>query len=95
MTSMPGVVARGEVNELPGQPPELIGADREKFSRRHPAELLLFDGSAASFPAALRNLAAYRPVLMRSEELAAGSVVLHVWLIRLGVYYHPPVQRVF
>jgi hypothetical protein len=89
-----GVVARGELNELPSQPPELISADRAKLSRRRPAELLLFGTSAASFPAALRSLAAYRPVLMRSEELVAGSVVLHVWLIRLGVYYHSPVQRV-
>jgi hypothetical protein len=90
-----GVVARGQVNELPGQPPELIKTDRQKLSRRRPAELLLFGSSAASFPAALGNLAAYRPVLMRSEELRAGRVVLHVWLIRLGVYYHPPTQRVF
>jgi 4-amino-4-deoxy-L-arabinose transferase-like glycosyltransferase len=90
-----GVVARGEVNLLPGQPPELIRADRAKFSRRRPAELLLFGSSAASFPAALRNLAGYRPTLMRSGELRAGPVLLHVWLIRLGVYYDPPMQRVF
>jgi hypothetical protein len=90
-----GVVARGEVNLLPGQPPELIRADRQKFNRRRPAELLLFGSSAASFPAALRNLAAYRPALMRSEELRAGPVLLHVWLIRLGVYYHPPMPRAF
>jgi hypothetical protein len=87
-----GVVARGEINELQSQPPQLTRADQGKLSRRRPAELLLFASSAASFPAALRNLAAYRPVLMRSEELGAGPVVLHAWLIRLGVYYHPPVH---
>jgi hypothetical protein len=85
-----GVVARGKLNELQGQPPNLSKADRAKLSLRRPAELLLFDSSAASFPAALRNLAAYRPVLLRSEELSAGRVVLHAWLIRLGVYYHSP-----
>ena len=52
--------------------------------------MLLFARSAASFPAAFKKLAAYRPALVRSEELRAGSEVLHAWLIRLGVYYHPP-----
>ncbi|HUB37475.1 MAG TPA: glycosyltransferase family 39 protein [Streptosporangiaceae bacterium] len=85
-----GVVARGEINELQSQPPQLTTADQAKLGRRRPAELLLFDSSAASFPTALRNLAAYRPVLMRSGEFGAGPVVLHAWLIRLGVYYHPP-----
>jgi len=85
-----GVAARGHVNSLQSQPPKLTRADRAKLSERRPAELLLFDSSAASFPAALRKLAAYRPVLMRSEEFASGPVVLHAWLIRLGVYYHPP-----
>jgi hypothetical protein len=85
-----GVVARGEVNELPGRPPELTKADRAKLSRRRPAEMLLFDSSAASFPSALRNLAAYRPVVMRSEEFRAGPVVLQAWLIRLGIYSDRP-----
>jgi hypothetical protein len=85
-----GTVARGPINELHNQPPKLTATDRAKLSRRRPAELLLFARSAASFPAALRNLAAYRPVLMRSEEFRAGPLVLHAWLIRLGVYYQPP-----
>ena len=27
---------------------------------------------------------------MRTGALRAGPLVLHVWLIRLGVYYHHP-----
>jgi hypothetical protein len=84
------VVARGQINDLNSPPPYLSSDDRSKIARRRPAEVLLFARSAASFPAAFKKLAAYRPVLMRSEELRAGSEVLHAWLIRLGVYYHPP-----
>ena len=39
---------------------------------------------------ALRQLAAFRPALVRAGVLRAGPLVLHVWLIRLGAYYHPP-----
>jgi hypothetical protein len=60
--------------------------------RRAP-ELLLFDIPAGSFPRALRELAAFRPTLVRAAELRAGSLVLHVWLVRLGIYYHPPRRR--
>ena len=85
-----GVAERGAVNSLSSQPPDLSKLDRVMLRRRRPAELLLFDSSAASFPAALSNLATFRPVLIRSEVLRAGRVILHVWLIRLGAYYHPP-----
>ena len=51
--------------------------------------MLLFDTSAASFPRALRELGAFRPTLARAGELRAGPLVLHVWLIQLGTYYHP------
>lgn len=75
---------------LPSPPPNLIAKDRWKLKTRRPAELLLFDSSAASFPTALRELAAYHPTLLRTGELRAGRLVLHVWLLRLGIYYHPP-----
>jgi hypothetical protein len=79
----------GLFNTLPTSPPALSRADRGMLRARRPAELLLYNTSAASFPAALRNLAAYhfRPALMRTTVLRAGQLVLHVWLIRLGVYY--------
>jgi hypothetical protein len=76
-------------NNLPSGPPDLTGSDRRKLRRRRPAELLLFDYSAASFPTALRRLAVFRPTLARAGELRAGDQVLHVWLIRLGIYYRP------
>jgi hypothetical protein len=77
-------------NKLHGSSPNLTQSDRQKLTSRRPAELLLVGKSAASFPAALHHLSAFRPALMRAGELRAGPLVLHVWLIRLGAYYHPP-----
>ena len=77
-------------NKLHSSSPHLTQSDRQKLRSRRPAELLLVGNSAASFPTALRHLSAYRPALMRAGELRAGPLVLHVWLIRLGAYYHPP-----
>jgi hypothetical protein len=77
-------------NRLPSSSPDLTRRDRQKLRSRRPAELLLLGRSAASFPKALRALAAFRPALARAGELRAGPLVVHVWLIRLGVYYHPP-----
>jgi hypothetical protein len=77
-------------NTLPSTPPDLTVADRAMLSSRRPAEVLLFNTSAASFPAALRNLGRFHPFLVRATVLRSGPLVLHVWLIRLGSYYHPP-----
>jgi hypothetical protein len=65
----------------------LTHVDRHELSIRRPAELLLYGNSAAPFPEAVRELHHYRPTLMRAGVLRAGPVALHVWLIRLGVYY--------
>ena len=80
-------------NKLHSSSPQLTQSDRQKLRSRRPAELLLVGRSAASFPTALRHLSAFRPSLMRAGELRAGPLVLHVWLVRLGVYYHPPAHR--
>lgn len=77
-------------NSLPQGPPHLTQGDRRLLDERRPAEILLLDSSAASFPAALRSLADYRPVLIRSAVLRSKPLVLHVWLIRLDRYYHEP-----
>lgn len=79
-------------NRLRGSSPNLTGRDRDKLQARRPAELLLLGSSAAPFPAALHALAAFRPALTRAGELRAGRLVLHVWVIRLGIYYRPPVR---
>ncbi len=79
-------------NKLHSSSPQLTQSDRRKLMSRRPAELLLAGNSAASFPTALRQLSAFRPALMRAGELRAGPLVLHVWLIRLGTYYHPPAR---
>ena len=80
----------GKFNTLPSNPPDLTAADRAMLRARRPAELLLYDTSAASFPTALRNLGHFQPTLVRTTVLRSGSLVLHVWLIRLGRYYHRP-----
>jgi hypothetical protein len=77
----------GKFNTLPSNPPDLTAADRAMLRGRRPAEVLLYDTSAASFPAALRNLAHFQPTLVRATVLRSGSLILHVWLIRLGRYY--------
>lgn len=78
----------GKFNTLPSNPPDLTAADRAMLRTRRPAEVLLYDTSAASFPAALRNLSHFGPTLMRTTVLRSGPLVLHVWLIRLGRYYN-------
>jgi MFS family permease len=80
-------------NKLRSSSPDLTQSDRQKLTSRRPAELLLVGKSAASFPTALHHLSAFRPALMRAGELRAGPLVLHVWLIRLGAYYHPPARN--
>jgi hypothetical protein len=79
-------------NRLPGVTPRLTAAARSRLRNRRPAELLLLGRSAAPFPWALRSLAAFRPTLLRAAELRSGPLVLHVCLLRLGRYYHPPTR---
>ncbi len=83
----------GKFNTLPSNPPDLTAQDRRKLAARRPPELLLFDTSAAWFRTALHELAGYQPTLARAGELRAGPQVLHVWLLRLGIYDHPPANR--
>jgi hypothetical protein len=64
--------------------------DRKMLALRRPGELLLFDASPVRIATALRELAPVRPTLIRAATLRSGSVVLHVWLIRLGRYYGHP-----
>ncbi len=78
----------GLFNSLKSDPGDLTAADLNMLEQRQPAEMLLFARSAASFPAALRELHAFRPDLMRTATLRSGSAILHVWLVRLGRYFH-------
>lgn len=66
--------------------------DRQLIERRRPAQLMLVGSSAASFPTALRHLTVFRPVLTHTGELRAGPLILHVWIVRLGIYYRPPAR---
>jgi hypothetical protein len=78
----------GIFNTLPSNPPDLTAAGRAMLRARRPAEVLLYGTSAASFPTALRNLSRFEPTLVRTTLLRSGSLVLHVWLIRLERYYN-------
>jgi 4-amino-4-deoxy-L-arabinose transferase-like glycosyltransferase len=82
----------GIFNTLPSNPPDFTSADRAMLRARRPAELLLYDTSAASFPTVLRNLGHFRPTLVRATVLRSGPLILHVWLIRLGKYYRSPAR---
>jgi hypothetical protein len=88
-----GGMYHGWFNTLKSNPPDLTAADRAMLRQRRPAEVLLYDTSAASFPAALRNLGPFQPALVRATVLRSGPLDLHVWLIRLGKYYRPPAAR--
>ncbi len=80
---------RGWFNSVPSSPPGFTAADRRKLEMRRAPELLLIDSTVVSFPRVLRELAAFRPTLVRAAELRAGGLVLHAWLIRLRVYDRP------
>jgi hypothetical protein len=77
-------------NSLSSHTASLPRKDRRMIRARRPAQMLLLGNSAAKFPAAVRKLAAFRPTLVRAGELRAGPLGMHVWLLRLGAYYHPP-----
>jgi hypothetical protein len=77
-------------NSLTSKLPALSAHDVQELVIRKPAEILLLDSSAGRFREAVDNLAAYRPLALRSATLRSGPLVLHVLLIRLRVFYHPP-----
>jgi hypothetical protein len=80
------------LNTLSSHSARLHGTDRQMIRGRRPAEMLLLGDSAAPFHAAVRKLAVFRPTVVHSGELRAGPLVMRVWLVRLGVYYHPPAR---
>src|SRR5262249_41042640 len=82
-------IYHGDFNSLQSMLP-LTPYDRQKLKLRRPAELLIYGNSATPYPAALRELRHYRPTLMRAGVLHAGPLALHLWLIRLGLFYGAP-----
>jgi len=76
-------------NSLASHTVQLSGEDRRMIRDRRPAEMLLLGDTAEPFPVAVRALARFRPSLVRAGELRAGPLVMRVWLVRLGAYYHP------
>jgi hypothetical protein len=78
-------------NSLVSHSTQLRGKDRRMIRGRRPAEILLLGDSAAPFNVAVRRLASFRPSLVHAGELRAGPLVMRVWLVRLGAYYHPAI----
>jgi len=79
------------VNTLARHSAQLTVKSRQLIRARRPAEMLLLGDTTAPFQAAVRRLAPFRPSLVRAGELRAGPLVMRVWLVRLGAYYHPVV----
>jgi hypothetical protein len=79
-------------NSLPSHSSRLNGEDRQRISGRRPAEILLVGYSTAPFHAAVHRLAPYRPFVVHAGDLRVGPLVMRVWLVRLGAYYHPPAR---
>jgi hypothetical protein len=79
-------------NSLRSKSSRLGPADRQWIEQRRPAEMLFLSNSARPFPKALRQLAAFQPIRTRAGSLRAGPLTLHVWVIRLGAYYHSPTR---
>jgi len=77
-------------NSLASRTTHIWPADLRQIRNRRPAEMLLLGDPAEPFPVAVRALAPFRPSLVHAGELRAGGLVLRVWLLRLGTYYHPP-----
>lgn len=57
-----------------------------------PGQVVLLGSTTASFPTALHSLAPYQPTVTRTGTLRSGPLALHVWVVRLGAFYHPPAQ---
>jgi hypothetical protein len=80
----------GSFNSLPSDPGTLTAQDRQLLAQRRPAQLMLLDTSAVSFPRALQALSPYEPKLTAAATLRSGRLVLHVWLIQLNRYFRAP-----
>jgi hypothetical protein len=79
-------------NSLSSHTTHMRRSDLRQIRYRRPAEMLLLGDPAEPFPVAVRALALFRPSLVHAGELRAGPLVMRVWLLRLGTYYHPPAR---
>jgi hypothetical protein len=77
------------INTLVSHNQRLGPSDISLIVNRRPAEMLFLGDSTAPFEAALRRLAPFQPSVVRTGEIRAGPLVMSVWLVRLGAYYHP------
>jgi len=75
-------------NSLTSHTAQPLRSDRRMIRHRRPAEMLFLGDSAAPFGTALGKLHRFEPSLVRAGELRAGPLVMRVWLVRLGTYYH-------
>jgi len=80
-------------NSLASHTVQLPGKDLRMIRGRRPAEMLLLGYSTAPFRAAVYRLAPFQPSVVRAGELRAGPLVMRVWVVRLGAYYHPAMAQ--
>jgi hypothetical protein len=78
-------------NSLKNHSTHIRAGDLRQIRSRRPAQMLLLGDTAEPFAVAVRGLAPFRPSLVHAGELRAGPLVMRVWLVRLGAYYHPAV----
>jgi hypothetical protein len=79
------------INSLRETMPTLLRVDAKALRLRRPGLLLLFSQTGREFPDALRSLsdASFHPAVLRKDVLAAGSLRLHLWVVRLGSFTPP------
>jgi hypothetical protein len=77
------------INTLQSHTARPAAVDLSLIMRRRPAEMLFLGDSTAPFEEAVRRLAPFQPTLVRTGDLRVGPLVMRVWLVRLGAYYHP------
>ena len=78
-------------NTLVSHNARLAPGDLATIKDRRPAEMLFLGDSTAPFEAAVRRLAPFQPSVVRAGDIRVGSLVMRVWLVRLGAYYHPAI----
>jgi hypothetical protein len=73
------------LNEIQGFP-YLGRSNRWVFEHRRPAKILLMSTTGAQFSTALRSLAPFYSVRVKTRVLRSGPFVLHLWLVDLRRY---------
>ncbi|MGA8296583.1 MAG: glycosyltransferase family 39 protein [Acidimicrobiales bacterium] len=83
-------IFHADFNSVHGGFPDLTTAGTSTINKRKPAQILLMDLRGGGFKQAARQLAPYRPKVIRSGVLRDGGYALHVELVDLLKYLKHP-----